>query len=154
MSAAPFVQTPIEVARKMIELAEVQPSDVIYDLGCGDGRIIITAAKEAGVRAVGVELREDLVERAKNEIKRLSLEDKVSVMHANFFDVNLKEADVVTMYLTSSANERLRPKLEGELRPGVRVISHDFKMNNWKPVTVYNELLGHTIYKYTIGHHL
>jgi cyclopropane fatty-acyl-phospholipid synthase-like methyltransferase len=154
MSIAPFVQTPLEVAKKMIDLSQIRAGDVLYDLGCGDGRLIILAAKDIGARSTGVELREDLVERARTEIKRLNLEDRVKVIQGNFFDVNISDADVVTLYLTSSANERLRPKLEAELRPGARVVSHDFKVPGWKPSAVYDELLGHTIYSYRIGEQL
>ena len=92
--------------------------------------------------------------KAKTEIKRLNLEDKVKIVQGNFFDVNISDADVVTLYLTSSANERLRPKLEAELKAGARVISHDFKVPGWKPSAVYNELLGHTIYTYRVGEQL
>jgi cyclopropane fatty-acyl-phospholipid synthase-like methyltransferase len=135
----------------MLDISQVKSGEVLYDLGCGDGRLIILAAKEIGVKATGIELREDLIERARTEIKRLNLEGKVNVIQANFFDVPIADADVVTLYLTSSANERLRPKLEAELRPGARVVSHDFKVPGWKPSAVYNELLGHTIYSYRIG---
>lgn len=153
MSCAPFVQTPVEVARKMLELAELRPSELIYDLGAGDGRIVIMAAKEIGARAIGIELRDDLVEKARTEIKKLNLESRVKLIHGDFFETDLSDADVVTLYLTTSGNERLRPKLETELRRGARVVSHDFRMNNWKPSKIYNELLGHTIYAYTIGDH-
>jgi predicted RNA methylase len=154
MSIAPFVQTPLEVAKKMLTLSGVRQGDVLYDLGCGDGRLIILAAKDIGAKATGIELREDLVERARTEIKRLNLEDKVKVIQGNFFDVNISDADVITLYLTSSANERLRPKLEAELKSGTRVVSHDFKVPGWKPSNVYDELLGHTIYTYRIGEQL
>ena len=151
MSIAPFVQTPVEVAKKMLEISQIKSGEVLYDLGCGDGRLIILAAKDVGAKATGIELREDLIDRARTEIKRLNLEDRVKVIEGNFFDVPISDADVVTLYLTSSANERLRPKLEAELKPGARVISHDFKVPGWKPSAVYNELLGHTIYAYRIG---
>ena len=154
MSIAPFVQTPLEVAKKMLELSRVKEGDTLYDMGCGDGRLIILAVKEIGAKATGIELREDLVERARTEIKRLNVEDKVKVIQGNFFDVNISDADVITLYLTSSANERLRPKLESELKPGARVVSHDFKVPGWKPSAVYDELLGHTIYTYRIGEQL
>lgn len=154
MSIAPFVQTPLEVAKKMLDLSKVKAGEIVYDLGCGDGRLIILAAKDLGAKSTGIELREDLVERARTEIKRLNLEDKVKVIQGNFFDVNLSDADVITLYLTSSANDRLRPKLEAELKSGTRVVSHDFKVPRWKPSTVYDELLGHTIYTYRIGEQL
>ena len=151
MSCAPFVQTPIEVARKMIQLADLKLGQVLFDLGAGDGRLVIVAGRETDASAVGVEMRDDLVERARLEIKRLNLEDRVKMIHDDFFNVDLKNADAVTLYLTTSGNERLRPKLEGELKKGAKVISHDFKVGSWKPALVYNELLGHTIYTYNIG---
>ncbi len=154
MSIAPFVQTPLEVAKRMLDLSQVRAGEVLYDLGCGDGRLVILAAKDIGAKATGIELREDLVERARTEIKRLNLEGKVNVIQGNFFEVNISDADVITLYLTSSANERLRPKLEAELKRGARVVSHDFKVPGWKPSAVYNELLGHTIYSYRIGDQL
>lgn len=154
MSIAPFVQTPLEVAKKMLDLSQIKRDEVLYDLGCGDGRLIILAAKETGAKATGIELREDLIERARTEIKRLNLEGRVKVIQGNFFDVAISDADVITLYLTSSANERLRPKLEAELKRGARVVSHDFKVPGWKPSTVYNELLGHTIYAYRMGEQL
>lgn len=151
MSIAPFVQTPLDVAKKMLELSQIKPGEDLFDLGCGDGRLIILAAKDHGARSTGIELREDLAERARIEIKRLNLEDKAKVIQSNFFDVSISDANVVTLYLTSSANERLRPKLEAELKAGTRIISHDFKVPGWKPSSVYDELLGHTIYTYRIG---
>jgi tRNA A58 N-methylase Trm61 len=154
MSIAPFVQTPLDVAKKMLEMAQVKPGEVLYDLGCGDGRLIILAAKDIGANATGIELREDLVERARTEIKRLNLEERVKVIQGNFFDVNISDANVITLYLTSSANERLRPKLEAELRLGSRIVSHDFKVPGWKPSVIYDELLGHTIYTYRMGEQL
>lgn len=154
MSCAPFVQTPVEVAKKMIQLAALKPGHTLYDLGAGDGRLVIMAAQETGAHTVGVEMREDLVERARSEIKKLNLEDRVQMVHEDFFSVDLKDADAVTLYLTTSGNERLRPKLEQELKKGAKVISHDFKVGNWKPSVVYNELLGHTIYSYDVGQQL
>jgi len=151
MSCAPFVQTPVEVAKRMIQLADLKPGQTLFDLGAGDGRLVILAAQHTGASAVGVEMRDDLVERARSEIKRLSLEDRVKMIHGDLFNVDLSEADVVTLYLTTSGNERLRPKLEHELKKGAKVISHDFKVGNWKASIVYNELLGHTIYTYQIG---
>ena len=151
MSCAPFVQTPVEVAKKMIQLADLRPGQKLFDLGAGDGRLVIMAAQDTGASAVGVEMRDDLIERAHTEIKKLNLEGKVTMIHDDFFNVDLSEADVVTLYLTTSGNERLRPKLERELKKGARVISHDFKVGSWKPSVVYNELLGHTIYSYDVG---
>ena len=151
MSCAPFVQTPIDVAKKMIQIADLKPGQKLFDLGAGDGRLVMMVAQETEASSVGVEMRDDLIERARSEIKRLNLEGRVTMIHDDFFNVDLSEADVVTLYLTTSGNERLRPKLERELKKTARVISHDFKVGNWKPAVVYNELLGHTIYSYNIG---
>jgi tRNA A58 N-methylase Trm61 len=151
MSCAPFVQTPVEVAKKMIQLADLKSGQTLFDLGAGDGRLVIMTAQETEASAVGVEMRDDLIERARSEIKKLNLEGRVKMIHDDFFNVDLGPADVVTLYLTTSGNERLRPKLERELKKGARVISHDFKVGNWKPSVVYSELLGHTIYSYDIG---
>jgi tRNA A58 N-methylase Trm61 len=154
MSCAPFVQTPVEVAKKMIQLADLKSGQTLFDLGAGDGRLVIMAGQETEASSVGVEMRDDLIERARSEIKRLNLEGRVKMVHDDFFNVDLGPADVVTLYLTTSGNERLRPKLERELKKGARVISHDFKVGNWKPSVVYSELLGHTIYAYDIGSQL
>ena len=138
----------------MLELSELKPNETLYDLGCGDGRLIILAAKDVGAHSTGVDLREDLLERAKIEILRLGLQEKVKIIQGNFFEIDISPANVVTLYLTSSANERLRPKFESELKVGCRVVSHDFKVPGWKPSLVYDELLGHTIYKYRVGEQL
>lgn len=151
MSCAPFVQTPVDVVKKMIQIADLKPGQKLFDLGAGDGRLVMMVAQETEALSVGVEMRDDLIERARSEIKRLNLEGRVTMIHDDFFNVDLSEADVVTLYLTTSGNERLRPKLERELKKTAKVISHDFKVGNWKPAVVYNELLGHTIYSYNIA---
>ena len=97
MSCAPFVQTPVEVAKKIIQLAELKPGQKLFDLGAGDGRLVIMAAQETEASSVGVEMRDDLVERARTEIKKLDLEGRVSMIHDDFFNVDLSEADVVTL---------------------------------------------------------
>jgi tRNA A58 N-methylase Trm61 len=152
---APFVPSPIPVIRHMLELAELKPGEVLFDLGAGDGRTIIMAAKTFGARAVGVELREDLAKKAMSTINENGLSDRVTVVNGDMFNVDLSAADVVFLYLTTSANEKIRPKLETELKPGVRVVSHDYEIIGWKPVKVENfcenPQLGypsHTIYLY------
>jgi tRNA A58 N-methylase Trm61 len=144
----PFIASPPEVVKRMLKMARVGSGDVIYDLGSGDGRILITAVEEFGVqRAVGVEAREDLVKTSQEEVKRRGLEEKITIIHGDMHQIPLSEADVVTLFLTTSANERLKPKLEKELRDGVRVVSHDYEILGWKPVKVEN-LGQHTIYLY------
>ncbi len=127
----------------------------MFDLGSGDGRTVIMAAKTFGARAVGVEMREDLAKRAMSVIHDNGLSDKVTIVNGDMFKVNLTAADVVFLYLTTSANERVKPKMEAELKPGVRVVSHDYEIVGWKPVKVEtfveNPSLGypsHTIYLY------
>jgi len=129
----PYVPTPYEVVREMLRLAKVGKDDVVFDLGCGDGRILITAAREFGARAVGIELRKDLVEQCIKNVREAGLEDRILVIEGDFFDFDLSEATVVTLYLLTTVNEKLRPKLERELRPGARVVSHDFEIVGWKP---------------------
>ncbi|MCD6431125.1 class I SAM-dependent methyltransferase [Candidatus Bathyarchaeota archaeon] len=142
----------------MLVLAELKPGEVLYDLGSGDGRAVIMAAKDFGARAVGVELREDLAKRALSSIHELGLQDRVTIVNGDMFNVNLSAADVVFLYLTTSANEKIKPKLEAELKPGVRVVSHDYEIVGWKPAKVKNfcenPKLGypsHTLYLYRKG---
>lgn len=155
MFIAPFVATPLPVVRRMLSLAEVKPGDIVYDLGSGDGRVVIMAAQEFDARAVGVEMREDLVKQALGKISELGLNGKVKIVHSDMFKIDLAQADVVTLYLTTSANDKVRPKLESELRLGTRVISHDYEILGWKPMKIdnfcENPRLGypsHTIYVY------
>ena len=147
----PFIASPPEVVRKMLEMAKAGDKDILYDLGSGDGRILITAVEEFGVKkAVGVEAREDLVKLSMEEVKRKGLEDRITIIHGDMHQVPIKEADVVTLFLTTSANERLKPKLERELKNGARVVSHDYEIIGWKPVKMEN-LGQHTIYLYVFN---
>jgi hypothetical protein len=129
----PFVPTPMEVAQKMLEIAKVQSDDVVYDLGSGDGRIVILAAQKFGAHAVGVELDSDLYLKSSERIRKLGLQDRAQILHENMFEVNVRHATVVTLYLLTAVNERLRPKLERELRSGARIVSHDFQVPGWQP---------------------
>ncbi len=139
----------------MLILAELKAGEVFFDLGAGDGRTVMMAAKDFGARAVGVELREDLVKKALGSIYEQGLQNRVTIVNSDMFTVDLTSADVVFLYLTTSANEKVKPKLETELKPGVRVVSHDYEIVGWKPVKVENfcenQTLGypsHTIYLY------
>jgi len=139
----------------MLILAELKPMEVFFDLGAGDGRTVIMAAKDFGARAVGVELREDLVKKALSTVYENGLQGRVTIVNSDIFSVDLTSADVVFLYLTTSANEKVKPKLETELKPGVRVVSHDYEIVGWKAVKVENfcenPTLGypsHTIYLY------
>ena len=155
MFIAPFVPSPITVVQHMLKLADLKTGEVLFDLGAGDGRTVIMAAKTFGARAVGVELREDLAKKALSTIHDNGLADRVTIVNGDMFNVNLTSADVVFLYLTTSANEKIRPKLDNELKKGVRVVSHDYEIVGWKPVKVENfcenPQLGypsHTIYLY------
>jgi len=152
---APFVATPLPVVKQMLTLAQLKPGEIIYDLGCGDGRVVIMAAQEFGARGVGVEMREDLAKQALGKVSELGLDGRVKIVQSDMFKVDLAQADVVTLYLTTSANDKVRPKLESELRPGVRVVSHDYEILGWRPIKIdnfcENPRLGypsHTIYVY------
>ena len=132
MSCAPYVPSQPEFVRKMLQVSRVGPDDVVYDLGCGDGRILIMAVKEFGAeKAVGYELREDLYKSTLREIKRQNLKERINLINGNLFEADISEATVITLYLSASGNERLKPKLAKEARPGTRVVSQDFRMNGW-----------------------
>lgn len=155
MFIAPFVASPLPVVRHMLALASLQPGEAFYDLGAGDGRTVILAAQEFGARAVGVELREDLAKKALVTIQELGIQDRVTIVQDDIFKVNISTANVVFLYLTTSANDKIRPKLEEELKPGTRIVSHDYEIVGWKPAKTENfcenPRLGypsHTIYVY------
>ena len=118
--------TPQDIVDKMLELAKVTSDDVVYDLGSGDGRIVITAAQKYGAHAVGVEINPDLYRQSSDRIKELGLDDRAHIMCEDMFDVSVHRATVVMLYLLTSFNEKLRPKLERELRSGARIVCHDF----------------------------
>jgi len=155
MFIAPFVASPFPVVRHMLELAQLKKGEVFFDLGAGDGRTLIMAAKDFGAQAVGIELREDLAEKASMSIRELGLQDRVKIIQSDMFTVDVHAADVVFLYLTTSANEKVKPKLESELRSGTRVVSHDYEILGWKPTKTENfcenPQLGypsHTIFVY------
>jgi SAM-dependent methyltransferase len=128
-----FVPTPEEVVDAMLRLAEVGPNDIVYDLGSGDGRIPIAAARRFGARGVGIDLDPRLVAQASRSAQDAGVADRVTFMEADIFEADISNATVVTLYLLTSINERLRPKLLKELRPGTRVVSHQFRMGDWQP---------------------
>ncbi len=136
----------------MLEIAQVGPEDVVYDLGSGDGRIVIMAAQKFGAHAVGVELDADLFKKSSTQIAELDLEGRAKILHENMFEVNVRRATVVTLYLLTSVNERLRPILEKQLRSGARVVSHDFQMPGWQAEKTEDVMtkagVSHRIYLY------
>jgi tRNA A58 N-methylase Trm61 len=152
---APFVPSPSVVVEYMLKLAGLKAGEVVIDMGSGDGRTLIMAAKTFGARGVGIELREDLAKKALGTIHENGLDDRVTIVNDDMFNVNLTSADVVYIYLTTSANEKIKPKLEHDLKHGARVVSHDYEIVGWRPEKIENfcenPKLGypsHTIYLY------
>jgi predicted RNA methylase len=154
---APSIPTPSTVVDRMLDVAHVKANDVVYDLGSGDGRIVIAAAQKYGAKAVGVEMLPDLCRQAQHRIHELGLDDRASIVEGNVFHVDFSPATVVTMYFMTDSNERLRPNLEKYLKPGTRVVSNQFPIKGWKPVSVehvHAEVKGgmeYTFYVYQIG---
>ncbi len=147
---APYVPSDEDVVNRMLEVAEVGPRDIVYDLGCGDGRILFAAVTAFGAeKAVGYELREDLYRGVVDAIHQRHLADRVTVFHADLLRADLSAATVITLYLTTAANTQLKPKLLREAKPGTRVVSHFFRMAGW-PHTRRDDIRGHTIYLYTM----
>ena len=151
-----FVPTPPETVNEMLRLAEITPGDVLYDLGSGDGRIPIQAARLYGIRAVGIDIDPKLIALAEERARQAGVADRVRFLQADLFRTDISEATIVTLYLSDRLNLLLRPKLLRELRPGTRIISHDFRMGDWKPersVRVNWRNLYRTIYVWTIPAH-
>lgn len=128
-----FVPTPQERVDVMLELAAPQPGEKLYDLGCGDGRIPITAAREHGVQGVCVDIDPERIAEARAAVLEAGVEDLVEVRQADLFELDLSDADIVTLYLLPRLNVKLRPTLQRDLRDGARVVSHDFDMGDWTP---------------------
>jgi SAM-dependent methyltransferase len=154
-----YVPTPQQVVDKMLEMAEVKKGDIVYDLGCGDGRIVVTAAKKYGVKAIGFDINPVRVKESLENVRSNKVEHLVTIKQADIFTLDLREASVVTLYLLPDLNVRLMPQLE-KLKPGSRIVSHDFDMRGAKPVAKHtlsaeddpggfteNE---HTIYKWVV----
>ena len=132
-SLAPYVPTPYDVVNRMLELAEVTRDDVVYDLGCGDGRIVITAAERFGARGVGIDYDPERIAEANANAARRGVQDLVTFVRQDAMQADVSEATVVTLYLLSSSNRKLRPILTRQLRPGARIVSHAFRMGDWRP---------------------
>jgi len=128
----PYVPTPYEVVNEMIKMAGVDKNDILYDLGCGDGRIVITAVKNTGCRGIGIDINPVRIEESENNAAEAGVKDRVKFLQKNLFDTDFSEATVLTLYLLSSVNLELRPKILRTLKPGTRVVSHDFSMKEWE----------------------
>ena len=149
---APYVASPVHVVDRMLELARVKPGETVYDLGCGDGVILVEAVQKFNVKAVGVEISPKLVERAEQRIERAGIAQQARVMQGDLLTVDLSGADVVAIYLGTQLNAQLRPRLEKYLKPGARVVSHDYPIKGWKPTKVdwSDSKQSHLIYLYEI----
>jgi len=149
---APYYPTPLFVVEKMLEVADVSPRDVVYDLGSGDGRIVIRAAQKFGARAVGIEINPTLWQESSDRIAKLGLEGRARILHEDMFKTSIRPATVVTLFLLTGVLEELRPQLERELRPGTRVVAQEFSVPGWAPqkvVRVKSEAgVSYTIYLY------
>jgi len=148
---APAFPTPQTIVERMLSLAQVKPGETVYDLGCGDGRIVITAAQQFKAHAVGIEIRRDIYETTLGRVNSLGLADQVKIIHGNALRTDLRPADVVTLYLLTSSNEKLKPVLVQYLKPTARVVSHDFEIRGWKTAAVEKVNVDgrpHTIYLY------
>jgi SAM-dependent methyltransferase len=133
---APYVASPGHVVDRMLEMANMKAGETLFDLGCGDGRILIAATQKYPVKAVGVEISPKLVSKASTSIQKAGLESKARVVQGDLLTADFSSADVVTLYLATSLNEQLRPRLEKLLKPGSRVVSHDYPVPGWKPSKV------------------
>jgi hypothetical protein len=148
-----YYPTPPETVAEMLRLANIKKGDVLFDLGSGDGRIPIAAAKQFGIRAVGIEIDPKLITEAESNAREAGVADLVRFRNEDMFRIDVSEANIVTLYLSEKLNVLLRPKLLRELRPGTRVISHDFRMGDWKPeqtVRVPWGKLYRTVYLWTV----
>jgi cyclopropane fatty-acyl-phospholipid synthase-like methyltransferase len=145
----PYVPTSERVVNAMLKLADVKKTDIVYDLGCGDGRIVIAAAKQYGARGVGIDINPERIQQAQANAKVAGVDKLVKFEENDLFDADISQATVVTLYLLPSVNMRLRPKLLKDLKPGTRVVSHSFDMRDWK-AEKEDEVDGARIYLWTV----
>jgi SAM-dependent methyltransferase len=145
----PYVPTIMEVVDEMLRMAKVGKQDVVYDLGCGDGRIVIAAAKKYGARGVGVDIDPERIKEARANAEKEGVTDKVKFIQQDLFETDVSQATVVALYLLPDINLKLRPKLLEELKPGTRVVSHNYDMGDWKPERKAS-VGTHTVYLWTI----
>ena len=151
---APYVVAPEHAVDRMLSMARLKPGETLYDLGCGDGRILIAAVKQYRVKAVGIEISESLARSAAERVKKQGLQEDIKVVHGDFMRQDLSSANVVTLYLATTANDTLRPNLEHFLKPHTRVVSYDYPIPGWKAMET-TEATGkhgtsHTIYLYQV----
>ena len=148
-----YQPTPYEVVNEMLKLSDVRKDDLVYDLGCGDGRIVIMAAKERGARGVGVDLDPQRIKESTGNARKAGVTDRVRFFQKDLFTMDIREATVVMLYLWPEVNLRLRPKLFAELKPGTRVLSHNHNMGEWQPDLV-SKIAKHTIFFWIMPAHV
>ena len=149
-SVAPYVPSQSSVVERMLKLACIKSTDTVMDLGCGDGRILISAVRDfKAKKAIGYELNSELYINAIKEVERLGYEEKIQIFNKDLFDADLSEATVITLYLTTSGNRLLSPKLKKETAKGTRIVSHDFDIPPWRAEKKI-EFLGHTLYLFIV----
>jgi len=146
---APYVQTPPEVVSAMLKLAGVRKDDLVYDLGCGDGRIVIAAVRQFGARGVCVDLNPARIREAQQNARRAGVRDRIEFLQQDLFDTDIRKATVVTLYLLPEVNLELRPKLLRELKPGTRIVSNSFDMGDWRPQKVV-QVAGSKLYCWVV----
>ena len=145
-----FVPTPPEVVDAMLKLANITPKDVVYDLGCGNGIIVTTAAEKYGARAVGIDIDPQRVKEANERVQKAGVEDKVKILNEDLFEADISSATIVTLYLLPSLNQKLIPKLNKELKPGTRIVSQSFDMGDDYPPEETATVDGRQVYLWTI----
>lgn len=145
--SAPYVPTPEPIIKKMLTLAEIKPGEIVYDLGSGDGRILITAARDFGAKAVGIESNHSNVIASKQRVHAENLDYRVRIEESDFFQTSISDADVITLYLRQNTNDKLGEKFRRELRPGCRIVSYTFILTEWIPTKIDKE---NHIYLYTV----
>ena len=150
---APYYPTPATIVERMLRLGDLKPGEKMFDLGSGDGRIVVMAAQRFKADATGVEFDQDLYHQSSSRIRKLGLEAKARIIHGDILDQDYSSADVVTVYLLPSSNDKVRPLLEKQLKKGTRVVSHDFDFSDWSPDRVEHvdddgEGRSHTLYLY------
>ncbi len=150
---APYYPTPETIVRKMLEFGQLKAGEKMYDLGSGDGRIVIMAAQKFHARAVGVEIDKDLYRQSMDRIRKLGLEKSASIINGDIFAQDYSSADLITVYLLPNSNDKIQPFLEKQLRKGSRIVSHDFEFKNWQPEKVETidddgEGRSHTLFLY------
>jgi precorrin-6B methylase 2 len=144
-----YVPTPPDVVAAMLKAVKLTKDDIVYDLGCGDGRIVVTAAKEYGARGIGIDIDPQRIKEANENVLKNGVADKVKILQQDLFESDFHDATVVTLYLLPSLNLKIRPKLLKELKPGSRIVSHAFDMGDWQPEQTI-DVGGRTVYMWTV----